>query len=164
MPNCEGRSRRGGVILYSMVMKTAILWPTPHQSGQARQLPLQGEAFWWPFYPNIISRCVCSLHSTNAPVARRCNRRRTCGARPRGKAGSERRKACFHPGGSGFHLPRTLENAIPLIRFAALSTFPLPGEGFYTLLLYKHSAAFTLKPVLCFFLDSRKKRTSLRNP
>ena len=25
---------------------------------------------------------------------------------PRGKAGSERRKACFHPGGSGFHLPR----------------------------------------------------------
>ena len=24
----------------------------------------------------------------------------------RGKAGSERRKACFHPGGSGFHLPR----------------------------------------------------------
>ena len=27
-------------------------------------------------------------------------------ARPRGKAGSERRKACFHPGGSGFHLPR----------------------------------------------------------
>ena len=27
-------------------------------------------------------------------------------ARTRGKAGSERRKACFHPGGSGFHLPR----------------------------------------------------------
>ena len=27
-------------------------------------------------------------------------------ARPWGKAGSERRKACFHPGGSGFHLPR----------------------------------------------------------
>ena len=24
----------------------------------------------------------------------------------RGKAGSERRKACFHPGGSGFRLPR----------------------------------------------------------
>ena len=27
-------------------------------------------------------------------------------ARPRGKAGNERRKACFHPGGSGFLLPR----------------------------------------------------------
>ena len=27
-------------------------------------------------------------------------------ARPRGKAGNERRKACFHPGASGFHLPR----------------------------------------------------------
>ena len=26
----------------------------------------QGEAFWWPFYPNIISRCICSSHSTNA--------------------------------------------------------------------------------------------------
>ena len=32
--------------------------------------------------------------------------RRAGKARPRGKAGSERRKACFHPGGSGFHLPR----------------------------------------------------------
>ena len=34
------------------------------------------------------------------------DQRRACAARPRGKAGSERRKACFHPGGSGFHLPR----------------------------------------------------------
>ena len=31
---------------------------------------------------------------------------RACVARPWGKAGSERRKACFHPGGSGFLLPR----------------------------------------------------------
>ena len=44
--------------------------------------------------------------SNHAPVARRCNRRRAGEARPRGKAGNERRKACFHPGGSGFHLPR----------------------------------------------------------
>ena len=29
----------------------------------------------------------------------------------RGKAGSERRKACFHPGGSGFHLPRNVRSA-----------------------------------------------------
>ena len=34
------------------------------------------------------------------------DQRRAGEARPRGKAGSERRKACFHPGGSGFHLPR----------------------------------------------------------
>ena len=31
---------------------------------------------------------------------------RACVARPWGKAGNERRKACFHPGGSGFLLPR----------------------------------------------------------
>ena len=34
------------------------------------------------------------------------DQRRAGEARPRGKAGSERRKACFHPGGSGFLLPR----------------------------------------------------------
>ena len=31
----------------------------------------------------------------------------------RGKAGSERRKACFHPGGSGFHLPCGVVRATP---------------------------------------------------
>ena len=31
---------------------------------------------------------------------------RACAARPWGKAGNERRKACFHPGGSGFLLRR----------------------------------------------------------
>ena len=31
---------------------------------------------------------------------------RACAARLWGKAGNERRKACFHPGGSGFLLPR----------------------------------------------------------
>ena len=35
-------------------------------------------------------------------------------ARPRGKAGSERRKACFHPGGSGFHLPRGWPGPLPV--------------------------------------------------
>ena len=39
--------------------------------------------------------------------------RRACAARPRGKAGSERRKACFHPGGSGFHLPCGVARATP---------------------------------------------------
>ena len=34
------------------------------------------------------------------------DQRRACAARPWGKAGNERRKACFHPGGSGFLLPR----------------------------------------------------------
>ena len=43
------------------------------------------------------------------------DQRRACAARPRGKAGSERRKACFHPGGSGFHLPRGL-HASPALK------------------------------------------------
>ena len=50
--------------------------------------------------------CLISAPN-NAPVAAdSAAGRRACAARPRGKAGSERRKACFHPGGSGFHLPR----------------------------------------------------------
>ena len=43
------------------------------------------------------------------------DQRRACAARPRGKAGSERRKACFHPGGSGFLLPRGL-HASPALK------------------------------------------------
>ena len=27
----------------------------------------QGEAFWWPFCPTIISRCACSPHPTMPP-------------------------------------------------------------------------------------------------
>ena len=42
------------------------------------------------------------------------DQRRACAARPRGKAGSERRKACFHPGGSGFHLPRGWPGPLPV--------------------------------------------------
>ena len=64
------------------------------------------------------SRNLASLHnychpprlfsaSIHAPVAADSAAGRRAGeARPRGKARSERRKACFHPGGSGFHLPR----------------------------------------------------------
>ena len=63
-------------------------------------------------------------------------------ARPRGKAGSERRKACFHPGGSGFHLPR--------------GPFTSPAFQFKSNFLLRHTQ------VLCFFLDSRKKRTPPR--
>ena len=64
---------------------------------------------------------------------------RACAARPWGKAGNERRKACFHPGGSGFLLPRvpTCKARLPVL--------------FQQLLCYTQ--------VLCFFLDSRKKRT-----
>ena len=43
------------------------------------------------------------------------DQRRACAARPRGKAGSERRKSCFHPGGSGFLLPRGL-HASPALK------------------------------------------------
>ena len=41
------------------------------------------------------------------------DQRRACAARPWGKAGNERRKACFHPGGSGFHLPCGVARATP---------------------------------------------------
>ena len=54
----------------------------------------------------IANRCEWQTHPTmprGTPIA---DRRRAGEARPRGKAGSGRRKACFHPGGSGFHLPR----------------------------------------------------------
>ena len=44
----------------------------------------------------------------------------------RGKAGSERRKACFHPGGSGFHLPRNARSA----------------SQFYSSSFHDHNAAF----------------------
>ena len=56
----------------------------------------------------------------------------------RGKAGSERRKACFHPGGSGFHLPRGWPGPLPVL--------------FNRLL--RHTQ------VLWYFLDSRKYRPS----
>ena len=54
----------------------------------------------------IANRCEWQTHPTmprGTPIA---DRRRAGEARPRGKAGSDRRKTCFHPGGSGFHLPR----------------------------------------------------------
>ena len=41
-------------------------------------------------------------------------------ARPRGKAGNERRKACFRPGGSGFHLPRGHISVPPPVLFKQL--------------------------------------------
>ena len=80
----------------------------------------------------------CLISAPNhAPVAAdSAAGRRACAARPRGKAGSERRKACFHPGGSGFHLPRGWPGPLPVL--------------FNRLL--RHTQ------VLCFFLDSRKKR------
>ena len=57
--------------------------------------------------PNYCHPPCLILAPNNAPVAAdNAAGRRACAARPRGKAGSERRKACFHPGGSGFHLPR----------------------------------------------------------
>ena len=46
---------------------------------------------------------------------------RACAARPRGKARSERRKASFHPDGSGFHLPRGHKTAAPPASFIQLT-------------------------------------------
>ena len=59
----------------------------------------------------------------------------------RGKAGSERRKACFRPGGSGFHLSRgRVARATPSLKPAS---FPSTTQ------------------VLWYFLDSRKYRTPI---
>ena len=62
-------------------------------------------------------------------------------ARPRGKAGNERRKACFHPGGSGFHLPRgILSGNLPHSSCYTLDTFSRLEEGFYRYALCKKLA------------------------
>ena len=62
------------------------------------------------FYSCALSSCETALPCKCTPLCPRgtliADQRRAGKARPRGKAGNERRKACFHPGGSGFSLPR----------------------------------------------------------
>ena len=62
------------------------------------------------FYSCALSSCETALPCKCTQLCPRgtliADQRRAGEARPRGKAGSERRKACFHPGGSGFSLPR----------------------------------------------------------
>ena len=91
----------------------------------------------------------CLISAPNhAPVAADSTAgRRACAARPRGKAGSERRKACFHPGGSGFLLPRGRGGRWP---------GPLPVLFNR---LSRHNAAF-----FGTFLGSKKVPSPLRPP
>ena len=113
MPNCEAawRLRLRGQ-LAEMYAAFHAAFPLI-RFAMLSTFPLPGEGFYCPAF----SSCLANL--TNYRTQPRlipapnhppwhADRRsaRACAARPRGKAGSERRKACFHPGGSGFHLPR----------------------------------------------------------
>ena len=93
----------------------------------------------WLLFTTIAISQVLFPHPTTPRDTLIADQRRACAARPRGKAGSERRKACFHPGGSGFHLPRG--------RVGRQCRLPVIFNW-----LSRHTQ------VLCFFLDSRKKR------
>ena len=97
----------------------------------------------------------CRVNAPNyAPVARRCNRRRAGKARPRGKAGNERRKACFHPGGSGFSLPRGSQGHFQFyqlefyVTYRFLGTF-LTQESTVPLVLPHKAAAACLVAETC---------------
>ena len=134
-------SRRSGVILYSFANGcfAAYTSPPPAAEPLLKEKPFGESTF--QLSPIAVKRF--RSYSMRSPWHADFNRRRACAARPRGKAGSERRKACFHPGGSGFHLPRG--------RVARATSSFIP-------------AAFpSTAQVLCFFLDSRKKRTLRRN-
>ena len=86
----------------------------PHPLRSAQHLPPSGGRLLL----SCISSCLTNLTNDRTqprliPASNHAPWQRTAQldaglAKPdrRGKAGSERRKACFHPGGSGFHLPR----------------------------------------------------------
>ena len=142
MPNCEGRSRRSGVILYSDDNDHCVVYTSPPPTAEPL---LKEKPLGWVHFSACTKRCVpphplrsaqhlppsggrlllscissCLTNLTNdrtqprlIPASNHAPWQRTAQldaglAKPdrRGKAGSERRKACFHPGGSGFHLPR----------------------------------------------------------
>ena len=111
-------SRRSGVIY--IVLITAISWPTPHQSAFAdsfssRRSLLVSALTNYRYPPRQISPSNQPPRGTLIAAQRRAGE-----ARPRVKAGSERRKACFYPGGSGFHLPRgRVARATPSLKPAA---------------------------------------------
>ena len=142
MPNCEGRSRRSGVILYSDDNDHFVVYTSPPPTAEPL---LKEKPLGWVHFSACTKRCVpphplrsaqhlppsggrlllscissCLTNLTNdrtqprlIPASNHAPWQRTAQldaglAKPdrRGKAGSERRKACFHPGGSGFLLPR----------------------------------------------------------
>ena len=91
----------------------------PHPLRSAQHLPPSGGRLLL----SCISSCLTNLTNDRTqprliPASNHAPWQRTAQldaglAKPdrRGKAGSERRKACFHPGGSGFHLPRNVRSA-----------------------------------------------------
>ena len=124
----------------------------------------------WPFLQTIAISHARFPHPTIARVAADSAAGRRAGeARPKGKAGSERRKACFHPGGSGFHLPRNVRSAF---QFYSSSFY---GHKAGSLFLSLYAPRFCLAASAGFGrqftklralsrlrrrYDSRKKRTS----
>ena len=86
MPNCEGRSRRSGVILYSDDNDHFVVYTSP---PLAAELLLKEKPFG-ECTLQLLPSVALDFAPNHAPVARRCNRRRTCGARPKGKYSSER--------------------------------------------------------------------------
>ena len=138
MPNCEGHSRRCGVIFNSCDNDHYVVYTSPPPTAE----PLLKEK---PF-----GEYVLQLLPITAPNSRTQSRPRgtpiLIGAGRaqhdrRGKAGSERRKACFHSGGSGFHLPRRMLSGSPLIRLAIRSTPSPVWEKAFIVVCYARDLA-----------------------
>ena len=96
---------------------------------------------------SIANRHTGFLHPTIAPRGTLiADQRRAGEARPRGKAGSERRKACFHPGGSGFLLPRGTKQQCRLPDlFQQLSR---PQYRFFGTFLTQESTVIPVSPLV----------------
>ena len=99
------RAVAAAAALSYIAMITTTLWSTPHhrlrRSFSSRRSLLVSALTNYRYPLRLISAPTTPPWQRTAQLDARA-----CAARPRGKAGSERRKACFHPGGSGFHLPR----------------------------------------------------------
>ena len=63
----------------------------------------------------------------------------------RGKAGSERRKACFHPDGSGFHLPREHTGDQSYFQFYSID-FYVPHRFFVTFFTEESNVPLVISP------------------
>ena len=97
-------SRHSGVILYSYENDHCVVYTSPPPTAEPllKEKPFGGCSC--QLTPIVTLGFRTQLSSAGQQTAQLDARAGE--ARPRGKAGSERREACFHPGGSGFHLPR----------------------------------------------------------
>ena len=88
----------------------------PHPLRYAQHLLPSGRRLLWSMRGRSCQRQPSLVSTLNKRLPWHADRRsaRAGEARPRGKAGSERRKAGFHPGGAGFHLPRGWPGPLPV--------------------------------------------------